>query len=186
MKNSMTIFSVIDIIMGAMSMILLLQEVLWDWRNFNINGPHYMLTLFYFMRVIGLPIGMIGFIAISNSSLLMAKCYFNMKTVEMALIPFIGILSSGNMCNSYLYTDPCNKIYLLNTALNVGRFCYLFYAAYLAKSYYRRLERGEKILVNYGKSIVELINSIQSSQRKNDIELSSVHGISMDTNETNE
>ena len=51
--------------------------------------------------------------------------------------------------------------------------------AYLAKSYYRRLERGELILVNHGRSIVELINQVQNSSgagtgRGQDIELMAV------------
>ena len=52
---------------------------------------------------------------------------------------------------------------------------YLFYVAYIAKSYQRRVERGEFILVQHGKAIVELINQVQKKQ-KNDIELTSVGG----------
>ena len=45
--------------------------------------------------------------------------------------------------------------------------------AYIAKSYQRRVERGEFILVQHGKAIVELINQVQNKQ-KNDIELTNV------------
>ena len=51
---------------------------------------------------------------------------------------------------------------MTNGGFNALRFAYIFYVAYITKSYYRRLERGELILVSHGKSIVELINTLQS------------------------
>ena len=63
--------------------------------------------------------------------------------------------------------------------MNSFRFLYYYYAAYLIRSYYRRLERGELILVSHGKSIVELISAVQTSQNKNDMELQSVKGVAL-------
>ena len=60
-----------------------------------------------------------------------------------------------------------------NLFFNILRLCYLLYVAYIAKSYQRRVERGEFILVQHGKAIVELINQVQNKQ-KNDIELTNV------------
>ena len=60
-----------------------------------------------------------------------------------------------------------------NLFFNLFRLSYLLYVAYIAKSYQRRVERGEFILVQHGKAIVELINQVQNKQ-KNDIELASV------------
>ena len=45
------------------------------------------------------------------------------------------------------------------------------YSAFIARSYQRRVERGEFILVQHGKAVVELINAVQSKQGKTDIEL---------------
>ena len=179
LKNSMSIFTIIDILLGAFYLIFLIQEVILEWPIFNINGPHYFLTLFYFMRCTSLPIGIIGFIAVSQRSVLLGKCYFNLKLVELAVFPIIGLFSSYDMCKSYIYTDSCKDIFIQNAAFNSVRFAFLFYVAYISKSFYRRLERGELILVTHGKSIVELINTIQSQQRKNDIEMVAVRGVAV-------
>jgi hypothetical protein len=64
LKNSMTILSIIDILLGAFFFVFLIQEVILEWSYFNIHGPFYFLTAFYFMRVTALPIGIIGFIAV--------------------------------------------------------------------------------------------------------------------------
>ncbi len=50
--------------MGVFSAVFLLQEVIWEWDYFNANGPHYFLTLFYFLRVVRLFIGIIGLVAV--------------------------------------------------------------------------------------------------------------------------
>jgi hypothetical protein len=60
----MTLFTFLDIVMGAFYFLFLLQEVIWEWEFFNANGPHYMLTLFYYIRVSTLPFGIIGFMAV--------------------------------------------------------------------------------------------------------------------------
>ena len=64
LKSSLTLFAVIDIFMGVFSAVFLLQEVIWEWDYFNANGPHYFLTLFYFLRVVRLFIGIIGLVAV--------------------------------------------------------------------------------------------------------------------------
>ena len=61
-----------------------------------------------------------------------------------------------------MYAGNCKDIFMLETIINGLRLGYLFYLALLAKSFYRRIERGELILVSHGKSIVELVNTIQN------------------------
>ena len=112
LKNSMSIFTILDIILGAFYLIFLIREVIIEWSIFNINGPHYFLTVFYFLRVASLPIGIIGFISISQQSILMAKCYFNLKKVELSIFPVIGIISSYDMCKSYIYVETCKNIFI--------------------------------------------------------------------------
>ena len=93
----MTIFTVIDILLGAFYMLFLLQEVIWEWQFFNANGPHYLLTSFYYLRVSSLPIGVIGFIAVQQQNVVISKAYFNLKKFELGLFPLLGLLSSYDM-----------------------------------------------------------------------------------------
>jgi len=60
LKSSMKIFTFIDILLGVFYLMFLVQEVILEWTYFNVGGPHYFLTLHYFMRVAHLPIGIIG------------------------------------------------------------------------------------------------------------------------------
>lgn len=103
LKNSMVIFTIIDILLGAFYFLFLMEEVIWSWNYFNINGPHYFLTLFYYLRVGTLPIGVIGFIGVVNKNIILAKAYFNLAKTAMILFPTIGALSSFDMCKSYVY-----------------------------------------------------------------------------------
>ncbi len=131
------------------------------------------------MRVTSIPIGAIGFLSVQNHSPLFSRAYYHLTMVEATVFPVIGFLSSYDMCQSYVYNEPCKNIFMTNGGFNALRFAYLFYVAYIAKSYYRRIERGELILVTHGKSIVELINTIQNQQKKNDIELVAVKGVAV-------
>lgn len=160
LKSSMVIFTILDILLGAFYFFFLLEDVIWSWKYFNINGPYYFLTLFYYLRVGILPIGIIGFIGVVYKNLIFAKAYFNLTVTIMLMFPVVGLLSSNDMCRSYIYYQSCKDIWTFNSAFNLLRFFYHFYAAYLSKSYYRRIERGEIILVTHGKSIVELINAV--------------------------
>jgi len=60
LKSSMKIFTFIDVLLGVLYFMFLVQEVILEWDYFNVGGPHYFLTMFYFMRVAHLPIGIIG------------------------------------------------------------------------------------------------------------------------------
>lgn len=165
LKTSMKLFTVCDILLGVIYLLYLVNEVLLEWTMYNIGGPFYFLTLLYFLRVASLPVGLIGFVAVHKKDLdqgvLLAKAYFNLVRVEAFLFPLVGILATYDMCRSYLFFENCKHIGLWNVSINVVRFCYLFYVAYITKSYYRRLQRGERILVECGRSIVELINQVQ-------------------------
>ena len=63
--------------------------------------------------------------------------------------------------------------------MNMFRFVYYYYSAFIVGSYYRRLERGELILVSHGKGVVELISAVQTSQKNTDMELQSVKGVAV-------
>ena len=156
----MKIFTIVDILLGLLYLMFLLQEVIFEWQYFNLKGPHYFLTAFYFIRVACLPIGLIGFVAIQRDNIVLTKSYFNLVKVQLFLFPALGLVSTHDMCNSYVYYQPCKDIFMQNLLFNILRFAYIFYVAYIAKSYYRRIERGELILVNHGRAIVELINSV--------------------------
>ena len=81
----MKIFTVLDILLGVIYVLFLFSEVLLQWEWFNLGGPHYFLTAFYFMRCASLPIGMIGLYGIMkrdlDSNILFAKAYFNLIKV---------------------------------------------------------------------------------------------------------
>jgi hypothetical protein len=64
LKTSMLLFSIVDIILGALYIVYLFHEVIWTWEFFNANGPHYVLTAFFYLRITSLPIGIIGFLAV--------------------------------------------------------------------------------------------------------------------------
>lgn len=81
LKSSMKIFTILDVLLGILYLLFLIQEVIFEWRYFNLKGPHYFLTAFYFMRVASLPIGLIGFVAVQRQSIVLAKAYFNLVKV---------------------------------------------------------------------------------------------------------
>lgn len=92
----------------------------------------------------------------------------------MSAVTVIGWLSSYDMCVSFVYYESCSKIFMWNSIFMATRFAYYFYVAFISASYSFRIQRGEIILVNHGKAIVELISTIQNTQKKNDVELGSV------------
>ena len=171
LKSSLTLISVLDIILGVFYLMYLVQEVFWEWEYFNANGPHYILVAFYYLRVSSLPVGLVGFIAVSKQNALLARGYYTLTMIELAVFPLLGFLSSYDMCQSWLYRETCEQIYVQNAVFNFFRAGYLVYSAFIARSYQRRVERGEFILVQHGKAVVELINAVQNKQGKTDIEL---------------
>ncbi len=66
LKSSMLLFSYLDIFMGTIYLLYLIQEVIWEWEYFNANGPHYLLTVFYYLRIVSLPLGFLGLIAVQK------------------------------------------------------------------------------------------------------------------------
>lgn len=109
----------------------------------------------------------------------MSKLYCQLVIYEAIALTILGNLASYDMCHSYVYYEPCKDIVVEQILLNSIRFSYYYYAAYIVGSYYRRLERGELILVSHGKSIVELISAVNNSQNKTDMELQSVRGVAV-------
>ncbi|TNV75981.1 hypothetical protein FGO68_gene139 [Halteria grandinella] len=172
LRSSMLIFTVLDIFIGALYTMFLYQEVIVEWDYFNANGPHYLLTSLYYIRVLVLPIGILGFYGVSRQSLPLTRIYFLCILGQFAVLPLLGLLSSYDMCQSWIYHEPCKQIFTQNAVFSLLRALYLFYSAYITHSYRCRVERGELILVHHGKGIVELINTLQNQQKKgNDIEL---------------
>ena len=76
LKSSLTLFSVLDIFLGAFYLLYLIQEVIFEWEYFNANGPHYFLLVFLYLRVTSLPIGIVGFISVTNQNQKLAKIYY--------------------------------------------------------------------------------------------------------------
>ena len=158
LKSSLSLFAVLDIILGVLYALFFYQEIVHDWNYFRINGPHYILLTFYTSRILSIPIGIVGVLAVNNQSAKVASLYHGLTMFELTLFPALGIASTFDMCESWLYREACNQILVQNVFFNILRFCYLFYVAFIARSYQRRVERGEFILVQHGKAIVELIN----------------------------
>ena len=107
LKSSLTLFSVIDIFLGVFAAVFLLQEVIWEWEYFNASGPFYFLTTFYFLRVARLFIGIVGLVGVQKQSARLAGIYSRLTLVELAVFPLLGILSSYDMCRSWLYRETC-------------------------------------------------------------------------------
>ncbi len=82
--------------------------------------------------------------------------------LALMIFPALGLGSTYDMCHSWVYRETCKQIFTQNLAFNLLRACYCAYVAYIAISYQKRVERGEFILVQHGKAIVELINAVQS------------------------
>ena len=91
----------LDIDMGALYFLFLLQTVIWEWEFFNRNGPQYMLTLYYYIKFSKFPFGIIGFMAIQHDSCdipklaLRPQCgTFSTRTTHHALSyePHTGII----------------------------------------------------------------------------------------------
>ena len=179
LKNSLAIFSVIDIILGVFYCLYFASEVIGIWDFYNINGPHYILTTFLFLRMVTLPGGVVGLIASMKMDACTGYIYYKIKMAEMAVLPALGLFSAYDMCQSYIYHDPCDEIFVSVGVLNSCRFAYLFYVAFIAKSFYRRIERGELILVNHGRSIAMLIDHIQTQKSKTDLEMVAVKGVAV-------
>ena len=66
LKSSLSLFAVVDIILGVLYALFFNQEIIYDWRYFNINGPHYVLLAFYSLRMLSLPIGIVGLVAVKK------------------------------------------------------------------------------------------------------------------------
>ena len=66
LKSSLSLFAVVDIILGVLYALFFNQEIINDWRYFNINGPHYVLLAFYSLRMLSLPIGIVGLVAVKK------------------------------------------------------------------------------------------------------------------------
>ena len=182
LKSSLSLFAVLDIVLGVLYALFFYREIVLEWNFFRINGPHYIMLAFYASRILSLPIGIVGFLAVKNQSAKVASLYHGLTLFELLIFPALGMASTIDMCESWLYREACNQILVQNLFFNVLRVCYLFYVAYIAKSYQRRIERGELILVQHGKAIVELINQVQNKQ-KNDIELTNVQKKGEETKE---
>jgi len=154
LKSSISLFAVLDIILGVFYCLFLAADVIGEWRFFNLNGPHYFLTTYYFLRIACLSFGVIGLMASLKLSATYAKVYYQMKMYEVIVLPILGMASSYDMCNSYVYNSECHEIVVWVGAINASKVVMLLYSAYIAKSFYRRIERGEIILATYGRGIV--------------------------------
>ena len=179
LKSSISLLSVFDIILGVFYCLFLAADVIGEWRFFNLNGPHYLLTTYYVIRIASLTFGILGLMSSIKLDVSLAKCYYNTKIYELIVLPTLGLASSYDMCQSYVYNQPCNDIIVRVGVANTIRLALLLYSAYIAKSYYRRLERGEIILATYGRSIVELIDQVTSQKSKSDLELQAVRGVAV-------
>ena len=107
LKSSLSLFSVVDIILGVLYALFFYQEIIYDWRYFNINGPHYYLLAFYSVRILTLPIGIVGLVGVKNQSAKVAGWYHNLTIFELLVFPTLGLLSTLDMCKSWLYREAC-------------------------------------------------------------------------------
>eukprot|EP00347_Sterkiella_histriomuscorum_P015023 403358599 len=179
LKNAICFFSIIDLLLGLAYIYQFISEVYMVWTYYNINGPHHILTIFYLARMLSLPIGILGLLSLRHKhDTKLVKVYFICKLLEMFLFPAIGFLASYDMCQSYIFFDPCKQIFLTQSMFSVIRMIIYFYQAYVIRSYIMRLERGEFILANHGRAIIEMISKLSSKesqkkyQQESDIEMS--------------
>ncbi len=108
LKSSLSLFAVLDIILGVLYALFFYQEIVNDWRFFSINGPHYIMLSFYAARILCLPIGIVGVLAVKNQSAKVASLYHALTLFELAIFPALGIASTFDMCQSWLYREACN------------------------------------------------------------------------------
>lgn len=136
-----------------------------EWQYYSVDGPLYFLTILQIIKPFALVLGIIGLVAAIQLNPNAAKFYYLTKLTEMIVLPTLGLLSAFDMCNSYMYYQRCSDIFAQQAVASAFKLGYYFYVAYIARSFQRRLERGEIILVSHGKAIVDLVNQIQTSNR---------------------
>jgi hypothetical protein len=126
-------------------------------------GSHYFITASYISRSYSLLFGIIGLYSTLTLNHKIGRYYLLAKIYEFIFNPLLGVLSTIDMCDSYMYLyESCKQIFMINVLMSLIKLLYLFYAAHLVKSFITRLKRGELILVIHGRAIVDLINSIKN------------------------
>ena len=74
-----------------------------EWRFYNINGPHHILTLFYVIKIMSFPLGVLCLLALDYKNLKAMRVLYFFKLLEMLILPLLGVGSAKDMCRSYLY-----------------------------------------------------------------------------------
>ena len=107
------------------------------------------------------------------------KWYYNFKIFETIFNPLTGVLMVGESCQIMgYYGQSCYDFLFWDMIWMLSKFFLMFYVAYIAKSVYIRLQRGEVLLVSHGQQILALVNSIQQQSRANaNVEMTAVKGV---------
>lgn len=154
LKNSVIVFSIIDIFIGVLALLRLIIVTLngRDYRIFyGYDGFLIFLSMDLWFKPLALIVGISGLVAALRLDLTKARLYYKIKIVEMILLPSIGVLSIIDMNKSYIYHRSTEDIITTQIIWSLIIFFYYFYVAYIAKSFHRRLEKGELILASHGR-----------------------------------
>ncbi len=68
LKSSLIILSILDIILGVFYGFVVYVEIFVEFRYFFANGPHYILTVYSFLRVFTAIFGVIGFVSVQRQN----------------------------------------------------------------------------------------------------------------------
>ena len=95
-------------------------------------------------NVIGFVIGVGGLIAALRLNGILARFYFMWKCVEVGALPVLGVLSEHEAHSDGVGRGGVTTAVLL---YNFARACFHLYCAYIIYSFWKRVDRGETLLL---------------------------------------
>ncbi|CDW74775.1 UNKNOWN [Stylonychia lemnae] len=129
------------------------------------------LAAYVFICGVSLILAFAGLYAVAYKKMKIIKFYFAWKCIEVCIIPFFELIivfvEVSDESGALSQTPTINYyIIVLTKAFLRAYFSYLIY------SYYKRVDRGEQLLVEYGdRRLNKMIEEIKEEQRKQEWEL---------------
>eukprot|EP00347_Sterkiella_histriomuscorum_P019236 403342419 len=164
LKTILIIISLVDITIGGAAIGIGVIA-------FNRYQLKMELGAYIFICSVSLLLGFAGLYAVAVKNMKIIKFYFAWKCIEVLVIPVFELIIifaqiGGN--ESQLKQSPSINYYIIVLVKAVMR----AYFAYLIYSFYKRVDRGELLLVDYGdRKLSKMIEEIKEEQRKQEWEL---------------
>jgi len=151
----------------------------WEFYNKIIGTPHFTI-LHEIVACFGLLIGMSGWGASVRLSPTLGVIYYFLKLIEALINPTTGIMMQFEQEKIFKFIDGRDKELTTWIFINILKYFLLLYTAYLAKSFVKRIQRGEYILVAHGRGVLDLMSTISQDRTGNSMEMVAVKGVAAD------